>query len=176
MGSGIFSGDEADITGRLLARSGVHMLTGGGGGQMLAVSRSFTGTESREGLCLGILPCRRDEPLESKSSEYPNDYVEIPIRTHLYESSEDPMSRNHINVLTSDLLIFLPGSGGTLSEARLAERYRKPKRLFVLESSYEEYRMHPILEAFSETEVVRSERELSTWLTVSLEKLRKKVR
>ena len=34
-------------------------------------------------------------------------------------------SRNHINILTSDLVILLPGGEGTASEAELAVRYNK---------------------------------------------------
>jgi predicted Rossmann-fold nucleotide-binding protein len=38
----------------------------------------------------------------------------------------DPRSRNHINVLSSDVVIVLPGNGGTESEMTLAVRYGKP--------------------------------------------------
>ena len=46
-------------------------------------------------------------------------------------SGEDPSSRNHINVLSSDLLIALPGGHGTASEVRLALRYRRPLIAFL---------------------------------------------
>ncbi len=36
------------------------------------------------------------------------------------------LSRNHINVLSSDVLIALPGGDGTASEVALAVRYRRP--------------------------------------------------
>ena len=38
----------------------------------------------------------------------------------------DPLSRNHINVLSSDVIVALPGGAGTRSEVELAVMYRKP--------------------------------------------------
>ncbi len=55
--------------------------------------------------------------------------MEIAIATHLPLSGaqgEDPLSRNHINILSADMIVALPGGAGTLSEVRLAQRYRKP--------------------------------------------------
>ena len=59
---------------------------------------------------------------------YPNPYTEIVIRTQC-PLSMHPMtgtelsSRNHINILSSDIVIALPGSSGTWSEIQLAIRY-----------------------------------------------------
>jgi len=79
LGSGSVAHQERAATlGRWLAGQGVHLLTGGGGGVMSAVS----GTE--------------------------------------------PMSRNHINVLSSNVLVALPGGAGTASEVSLALRYGRP--------------------------------------------------
>jgi hypothetical protein len=64
---------------------------------------------------------------------YPNASIELPVFTHLPLSGErgkDSMSRNHLNVLTAQALVVLPGDAGTLSEAELALRYRKPALLF----------------------------------------------
>jgi len=36
------------------------------------------------------------------------------------------LSRNYVNVLTSDVVVALPGSKGTLDEIRLATRFAKP--------------------------------------------------
>lgn len=86
---------------------------------MEAVSRAFHETAGRTGLVLGILPAGR-------GSGYPNRWVEIPVRTHLPLSGDrgrEPMSRNHINVLTSDLVVALPGGAGTESEVALALEY-----------------------------------------------------
>ena len=55
------------------------------------------------------------------------------IRTHLPWSGErgqSPLSRNHINVLTSDVMIILPGGAGTESEAALAVKYGCPAIAF----------------------------------------------
>ena len=60
---------------------------------------------------------------------YPNPWVEIPISTHLPLSGRrglDPLSRNHINVLSSTVLVALPGGAGTASEVALALRYHRP--------------------------------------------------
>lgn len=124
MGSGS-EGHEARATpvGRWLAQAGVHLLTGGGGGVMRSVSRAFFETENRRGLVIGILPGEPPPP------GYPNPWVELPISTHLPLSGErgtDPMSRNHINVLSSDAIVALPGSAGTSSEVRLALEYGRP--------------------------------------------------
>jgi hypothetical protein len=56
---------------------------------------------------------------------YPNPWVEIPVYTHLPVSGMgglDASSRNHINILTSDVIVALPGSAGTWSEVMLAIR------------------------------------------------------
>lgn len=123
----------AAAVGGLLAKIGVHLLTGGGRGVMAAVSRAFSETLGREGLVIGVLPCREDNPARPKDG-YPNPWVEIAIPTHLPFSGErgtDPMSRNHINVLASDIVVVLPGGAGTASEAALAVRYDKPTVAFL---------------------------------------------
>ena len=112
---------------------------------MAAVSRSFYDTPNRQGLVIGILPCdeslESNEPLDGSKAGgpsprvgYPNQWVEIPVLTHLPASGErgtEPMSRNHINVLTSDVIVALPGDAGTLSEVELAVRYERPVIAFV---------------------------------------------
>ena len=115
--------------GRMLAGLGVHLLTGGGGGVMASVSRAFFETEGRGGRVIGILPCEPDDPLCRAQAGYPNEWVEIPIATHLPLSGPrgtDPLSRNHINILSSDAVIALPGGPGTRSEVALAVKYRRP--------------------------------------------------
>ncbi len=99
---------------------------------MAAVSKSFYDTPNRRGLVIGILPC--DESLENPKDGYLNQWVEIPVLTHLPLSGErgmEPMSRNHINILTSDVIVALPGDAGTLSEVRLAVSYERPVIAFV---------------------------------------------
>lgn len=118
--------DLAEPLGKWLATLPVHLLTGGGKGVMTAVSRAFAAVENRAGLVIGILPYEKDG--------YPNPYVELPIQTHLSFSGvrgQDPLSRNHINILTADLVIALPGRYGTSSEVKLALKYGKPVVAFI---------------------------------------------
>lgn len=119
--------------GAWIARAGYHLLTGGGPGVMEAVTRAFVETPDRRGLAIGVLPASRGGRLEEWTGQprpgYPNPWVELAIRTHLDSVGRqggDVRSRNHVNVLSSDAVIFLPGSAGTASEARLAVRYGKP--------------------------------------------------
>jgi len=94
---------------------------------MEAVSRAFHDTPARKGLVLGVLP--GGEGARAPESRYPNPWVEVVIRTHLPLSGErgrEPLSRNHINVLTSDVVVALPGGAGTESEVALAVRYGRP--------------------------------------------------
>ena len=148
--------------GRALARMGVHLLTGGGGGVMEAVSRAFHEASGREGLVIGVLPAgdayrgRRDASLgchdaapgrpdasmgrgdadsghsdadPGTPSGYPHPWVELAIRTHLDARGDDGSvirSRNHINILSSDVIVAFPGSAGTASEVELAIRYGRP--------------------------------------------------
>ena len=48
--------DKSAKLGEWIAESGFHLLTGGGGGVMSAVSKSFCETENRKGLSIGIIP------------------------------------------------------------------------------------------------------------------------
>ena len=101
---------------------------------MSAVSQAFAEVEGREGCVIGIVPTISDDPLRPPVPGYPNPWVEIPIFTHLGVggvAGDDPTSRNHINILTSSAVILLPGGEGTVSEARLALRYRTPAVAFL---------------------------------------------
>ncbi len=128
MGSGVEEhGDRAEPLGRWLARQPAHLLTGGGGGVMIAVSRAFAGEPGRRGLSLGILPSGADGA--GPPPGYPNAWIEVPITTHLDRTGSagaDPRSRNPINILTSTVIVALPGGAGTASEVRLAVRYGRP--------------------------------------------------
>jgi uncharacterized protein (TIGR00725 family) len=123
--------------GEWLAGRGVHLLTGGGGGVMAAVSEAFHGVSPRRGLVLGILPRHEERPGEPKRG-YPNPWVELAIRTHLPYSGRrgrDPLSRNHINVLTADVIVALPGGPGTSSEVALALDYGQPVIAWMADAS-----------------------------------------
>lgn len=121
--------DLAVPLGRWLASAGVHLLTGGGVGTMEAVSRAFADVQPRAGLVVGVLPADLPDGIAVPRAGYPNPSVEIAIFTHLPLSGitgTDPRSRNHINILSSDVVIVLPGNEGTESEMTLAVRYGKP--------------------------------------------------
>ncbi len=121
--------ERAFALGEWLATQGTHLLTGGGGGVMQAVSRAFHQVPERRGLVVGIIPGRVESSDYIPQEGYPNPWVELPIFTHLPlsgEQGQEPMSRNHINVLSADLLVALPGGAGTASEVGLALRYQRP--------------------------------------------------
>jgi uncharacterized protein (TIGR00725 family) len=120
--------------GRAIAEAGSHLLTGAGDGVMEGVARAFTAVSPREGFSIGIVRAAQLPANAStndrrwKAHTPPNDYVEISINTHLPDSGLDgklPTSRNHINVLSADVIIVLPGGPGTFSEAMLALEYRR---------------------------------------------------
>lgn len=123
MGSGVEPHEELALPlGRWIAERGFHLLTGGGGGVMAAVSRGFASVPHRRGLAIGVLPA-------GPPPGYPNPWVDVAIRTHLEalgERGQAPESRNHINVLSSDVVVALPGGAGTRSEIALAARYGRP--------------------------------------------------
>lgn len=121
--------DKAEPLGRWLATQSVHLLTGGGRGVMASVSRAFMAVPNRAGLVIGVLPGDADMSGYRQREGYPNPAVELAIRTHLPLSGAegtDVLSRNHINVLSADVLVALPGHAGTASELRLSLRYARP--------------------------------------------------
>ncbi|UCE62620.1 MAG: molybdenum cofactor carrier protein [Nitrospirota bacterium] len=130
MGSGDTEWSERTTDlGRWLAGEGVHLLTGGGSGVMTSISRAFFEVPDRKGSVIGVLPCQADDPFCRPKKGYPNPWVEIPIATHLSLSGNqgaELFSRNHINILSSDIIIAFPGGAGTLSEVMLAEKYTRP--------------------------------------------------
>jgi RimJ/RimL family protein N-acetyltransferase/predicted Rossmann-fold nucleotide-binding protein len=129
--------EKSELVGEWLAQGGFHLLTGGGGGVMAAVTRAFCESAGRTGLALGVIP-GKVEPVGSrtvyrtKGAAYPNESIEVAIFTHL--CGTDPLSetsRNHINVLSADFVVGLPGGEGTHAELQLARRYGKPTVLFM---------------------------------------------
>lgn len=130
MGSGTDALEaRAEPLGRWIAEQGFHLLCGGGAGAMASVARAFAETEARAGLVIGVLPARPNDALCRPPEGYPNPWVEIALRTHLPLTGArgtDAGSRNHINVLSADVVVALPGGAGTLSEVKLALAYRRP--------------------------------------------------
>ena len=137
-GTPVADNSAAAEVGGLVARLGCHLLTGGGGGSMEAVCRAFRETPGRAGSAIGVIRAggvsRLAEGRRAYAPKAVNRYVEIPIFTHLPLSGDEgksELSRNHINVLASDVLVALEGGAGTLSEVELAVEYGWPVVLFL---------------------------------------------
>ncbi len=106
---------------------------------MLEVGQAFCSVPTRRGLHLGIIPSAsaQDRIGHPPDANYPNPTVEVVIQTHLSARGLEgnrPLSRNHINVLTSDIVIALPGGPGTWSEMQLAFDYGRPLIAFLSDS------------------------------------------
>ncbi len=122
--------------GALVARMGAHLLTGGGYGVMEAASEGFVAVTERPGFCIGIVPREPDGPFDRPHAmagrRYPNPFVEIVIMTPLPSLVDDWRNlpaRNHVNVLSADAAIVLPGNRGTHNELdMLAEYYGESDR------------------------------------------------
>jgi predicted Rossmann-fold nucleotide-binding protein len=118
---------------RWIAEHGFDLVTGAGQGVMSVAAEAFVAVTGRRGLSVGIVPGEVVDGVYRPKSGYPNGNIELPVFTHLPLSGErgkESMSRNHLNVLTAQALVVLPGQSGTVSEAELAVRYRKPAMLF----------------------------------------------
>ena len=117
-----------------IAHQNYHLLTGAGEGVMASASKAFYRVENRKGVCIGIVPTIPHTALGFIPKEnYPNPWVEIAINSPLptFDGSDpQQVSRNYICVLSSDLLVALPGNKGTRNEIDLAIRFQKPLILF----------------------------------------------
>jgi len=95
---------------------------------MTAVTEAFVSVPGRAGISIGVLPSSETERGGAPPG-YPNGQVELVIRTHLPSRGQEGISRdsrNHINVLSADVVVVLPGGAGTRSEVDLAVRYNRP--------------------------------------------------
>ncbi len=100
---------------------------------MQAVAEAFTSVRKRAGLSIGIIPGETDDNGRYSAGAYPNPYIELPIFTHLPltgTKGRSMLSRNRINILSSTVIIALPGGAGTLSEIELAIQFNKPLFLY----------------------------------------------
>lgn len=114
MGGSSCSKEEYEVAyqvGRLIAKNGFILLCGGGSGVMEGAAK---GAYEEDGLTIGIMPG------SNKEETPPNPYIKIPIYTGMSDG------RNSINVKTSDVVIAIGGSFGTLSEIALALKNEKP--------------------------------------------------
>lgn len=135
MGSGKQAWTEFSIPlARWIAEQNYHLLTGGGGGVMAAASKAFCQVENRAGICIGIIPTElNDKGQFSPKTEYPNPWVELSITSPLPTfkgNDHNQISRNYICILSSDVIVALPGSKGTKNEVNLAIKFDKPVILF----------------------------------------------
>lgn len=95
--------------GGLIAAEGWLLLNGGRSSGVMEASAK--GAREKGGLTIGILP----DTDNKRSSQY----IDIPIITGLGDG------RNYINILTSNIIVALPGKAGTISEIALALKNRK---------------------------------------------------
>lgn len=164
MGSGSDEHDDlARPLGELLARSGVNLLTGGGRGVMTSVSRAFTSAPRSIGISIGIIPCLDAAHRNLPKPGYPNPYVELPVFTHLSATGTqgwENLSRNHINILNSNVIIALPGGPGTASEIGLALEYGRPVLAFESDT-------HRAVDIPSEVRRVRSIADVAAFILQS---------
>jgi predicted Rossmann-fold nucleotide-binding protein len=165
----------ANEVGTAIAELGYHLLTGGGGGSMRAVGQAFLKKKRNllkanrtAGKLISIL--RAKELAQKKGGKRTwqanadNGLGEIVIRTHLPYSGNkgsDPLSRNHINALTADIL---PGGSGTLSELQLAWEYGKDIMIFVGDGNVGGKTPEELTKDFRDIEIGRNEQELRSWL------------
>jgi len=113
MGGGeiVNAGDYEDARhlGGLIAKEGWILLNGGRASGIMEASAR--GAKENEGLTIGILP--------GNNPAWASEYIDIPILTGI------GFARNYINVLTSEVVVALPGRTGTISEIALALNIRK---------------------------------------------------
>jgi uncharacterized protein (TIGR00725 family) len=99
----------AQQVGFLIGRNGAILICGGRSGVMEAAAK---GAKEAGGTTIGILP--------GDSASESNPYIDVPIVTGMGNA------RNAINVLTSQAIIAIHGSYGTLSEIALAMKCHIP--------------------------------------------------
>ncbi len=108
MGGGeiVHTGDYevARRLGGLIAKEGWILLNGGRASGIMEASAR--GAKENGGLTIGILP--------GTDAGWASEYIDIPILTGI------GFARNYINVLTSEVVVVLPGRTGTISEIALA--------------------------------------------------------
>ncbi len=112
---------QAEALGEAIAEAGWVLLNGGRA--MGVMDASARGARKAGGLTIGVLPDRGHG--RGQTSEH----IQVPIYTGMGDG------RNAINVLSSDVVVALPGGPGTLSEVALALKARKHVVLLGWETS-----------------------------------------
>ena len=168
----------ANEVGTAIAELGYHLLTGGGGGSMEVVGQAFLEkkckllkTNRSAGNLISILRAKelpqKKDGKRTWEANADNGLGEIVVRTHLpYSGNQgsDPLSRNHINALTSDLVVVLPGGPGTLSELQLAWEYGKDIMIYLGAGNVGGKTPEEITKNFRDIKIGRNEQELRSWL------------
>jgi len=95
--------EDARCLGGLIAKEGWILLNGGRASGIMEASAR--GAKENGGLTIGILP--------GNDPAWASEYIDIPILTGI------GFARNYINVLTSEVVVALPGRTGTISEIAL---------------------------------------------------------
>ncbi len=90
--------------GALIAKEGWILLNGGRASGIMGASAR--GAKENGGLTIGILP--------GTDPDWASEYIDIPILTGI------GLARNYVNVLSSAVVVALPGRTGTISEIALA--------------------------------------------------------
>jgi len=117
--------------GKEIARNNCVLVCGGLSGIM---EYACKGAKAENGLTIGILP--------GVDASLSNPYVDIPIVTGI------GYARNMIVVLSSDVVIAIDGSYGTLSEIAYALQFKKPIiGLYTWDFKYEPLSEIPIIKA-----------------------------
>jgi SLOG cluster4 family len=113
MGSGRNEWPElATPLGTWIAAQGFDLLTGAGCGVMLSTARAYATTPGPRGRSIGIVPSKADPVLGFVPiAGYPNPFIDLPVVTPLPRKEagapDDALSRNYVNVLTSDIVVAL---------------------------------------------------------------------
>jgi predicted Rossmann-fold nucleotide-binding protein len=152
--------------GRWLAEQECDLINGGGGGVMEALSQAYAEVPDRKGSIIGVIPSASacDSP-EARSAYgplpgYPNAWIDIPIYTHLPlsgTSGKDTASRNHIIILSADVIVAFPGGAGTRSEIQLALEYGKPLLILNPNHEWDEFKN-------TQTPIAKNLKEVILWL------------
>lgn len=95
--------------GELVAEEGWVLLNGGRPAGVMEASAK--GARKRGGLTVGVLP--------GKDKGEASEFIDVVVATGMGDG------RNYVNVLSSDIVVSLPGKAGTISEIALALKNRK---------------------------------------------------
>ena len=115
--------------GHMLAEEGFNLITGAGGGVMCSVSKAFAEHTERRGKVIGIIPTIDYQGEKLSKETYSNEFIDIPILVPLdirAQNDKMPYSRSHVNIMSADAVVVLPGQHGTQNEVSLALMYEKP--------------------------------------------------